>query len=75
MGWSVKNIGQLSMPLTIRVGPSCIIRELLVAHRAGQSYVGALLCSPDGQWLTAAAQGTVKYERIHTLQFGIRLVL
>ena len=33
------------------------------ARRAGQSYVGALLCTPDGLWPQSARSGT-EYERI-----------
>jgi len=35
------------------------------ARRAGQSYVGALLCTPDGQWPVSARSG-VELERIRT---------
>ena len=34
------------------------------ARRAGQSYVGALLCSPDGKWPAKARPGTAELERI-----------
>lgn len=34
------------------------------ARRAGQSYVGALLCTADGKWPTAAAPGTPEWKRI-----------
>ena len=34
------------------------------ARRAGQSYVGALLCSPDGKWPELCGKGTEGYERI-----------
>ena len=36
------------------------------ARRAGQSYVGALLCSPDGKWPQGAAPGTPEWDRIQT---------
>jgi len=41
----------------------CILHYSGAARRAGQSYVGALLCSPDGQWPSSARSG-VGLERI-----------
>ena len=34
------------------------------ARRAGLSYVGALLCTPDGKWPPNAGPGTLEWERI-----------
>jgi len=36
------------------------------ARRAGQSYVGALLCSPDGHWPASAPPGSPEWDRIET---------
>jgi len=36
------------------------------ARRAGQSYVGALLCTADGKWPSAAQPGTAELQRIRT---------
>jgi hypothetical protein len=36
------------------------------ARRAGQSYVGALLCSKDGLWPSQAQPGSAEWDRIQT---------
>lgn len=41
----------------------CVLHYSGAARRAGQSYVGALLCSPDGQWPASARSGN-ELERI-----------